>query len=45
VVVGIEKFREHFAGQEDQYALIGGAACDLLFAAAGPSHLIAAPET
>jgi hypothetical protein len=35
VVVGIEKFREHFAGQGDQYALIGGAACDLLFAAAG----------
>lgn len=35
MVVGIEKFREHFAGQEDQYALIGGAACDLLFAAAG----------
>lgn len=35
MVVGIEKFREHFADQEDQYALIGGAACDLLFAAAG----------
>lgn len=35
MVVGIEKFREHFAGHEDQYALIGGAACDLLFAAAG----------
>ena len=35
MVVGIEKFREHFAGQEDQYALIGGAACDLLFAEAG----------
>lgn len=35
MVVGIEKFREHFAGQEDQYVLIGGAACDLLFAEAG----------
>jgi hypothetical protein len=35
VVAGIEKFREHFAGQEDQYVLIGGAACDLLFAEAG----------
>lgn len=35
MVVGIEKFREHFGGQEDQYALIGGAACDLLFSAAG----------
>jgi len=35
MVVGIEKFREHFAGHEDQYALIGGAACDLIFADAG----------
>jgi hypothetical protein len=35
VVVGIEKFREHFAGQENQYVLIGGAACDLLFTEAG----------
>lgn len=35
MVVGIEKFREHFAGHEDQYAIIGGAACDLLFGAAG----------
>lgn len=35
MVAGIEKFREHFAGHEDQYAIIGGAACDLLFNAAG----------
>lgn len=35
MVVGIDKFREHFAGHENQYALIGGAACDLIFADAG----------
>lgn len=35
MVVGVDKFREHFAGHEDQYALIGGTACDLLFADAG----------
>jgi hypothetical protein len=35
MVVGIEKFREHFAGHEEQYAIIGGAACDILFSAAG----------
>jgi hypothetical protein len=35
MVAGIEKFREHFAGHENQYAIIGGAACDLLFDAAG----------
>ena len=35
MVVGIDKFREHFAGHEEQYAIIGGAACDLLFDAAG----------
>ena len=35
MVVGIDKFREHFAGHEDQYALIGGAACDLIFTEAG----------
>jgi hypothetical protein len=35
VVAGVDKFREHFAGHEDQYALIGGAACDLLFGDAG----------
>lgn len=35
MVAGIEKFREHFTGHEDRYAIIGGAACDLLFDAAG----------
>lgn len=35
MVVGIEKFREHFTGHEEQYVLIGGAACDLIFADAG----------
>lgn len=35
MVAGIEKFREYFAGHEDHYAIIGGAACDLLFDAAG----------
>ena len=35
MVAGIEKFREHFAGHEEHYAIIGGAACDLLFDAAG----------
>lgn len=35
MVVGIEKFREHFAGHENEYVLIGGAACDLIFAEAG----------
>ena len=31
MVAGIEKFREHFAGHENQYAIIGGTACDILF--------------
>ena len=35
MVIGIDKFREHFAAHEDQYAIIGGTACDLLFDAAG----------
>ena len=35
MVIGIDKFRDHFAGYEDQYALIGGAACDLIFADTG----------
>ena len=35
MVSGIEKFREHFAGHKEQYALIGGAACDLIFTDAG----------
>lgn len=28
MVVGMERFREHFLGLEDGYVLIGGAACD-----------------
>lgn len=35
MIVGIDKFREHFTGHDEQYALIGGAACDLLFDEAG----------
>jgi hypothetical protein len=35
MVAGIEKFKEHFKGHEKDYAVIGGAACDLLFAQAG----------
>ena len=35
MVTGIEKFREYFVEHKDQYAIIGGAACDLLFNAAG----------
>ena len=35
MVAGIDRFREHFAAHEDQYAIIGGAACDLLFGSAG----------
>lgn len=37
MVIGIEKFREYFSGHEDKYAVIGGAACALLFDAAGLS--------
>jgi len=28
MAVGIEKFREHFAGHENKCAMIGGADCD-----------------
>ncbi|RLA40192.1 MAG: hypothetical protein DRR42_26255 [Gammaproteobacteria bacterium] len=35
MIVGIDKFREHFAGFEEQYAIIGGTACDLIFDQAG----------
>lgn len=35
MVPGIEKFREHFAGHESSYALIGGSACSLIFDEAG----------
>ncbi len=30
MVVGIDRFRAHFAGHENQYVLIGGAACELI---------------
>ena len=34
---GIDKFRERFKDREDEYVLIGGGACDLLFGEAGQS--------
>ena len=30
MVAGVKRFRDHFAGHEDQYVLIGRAACELL---------------
>jgi hypothetical protein len=30
MVIGIDRFRAHFAGHEHQYVLIGGAACELI---------------
>ncbi|MEQ1518652.1 MAG: hypothetical protein ABL931_19400, partial [Usitatibacteraceae bacterium] len=30
MVIGVDRFRAHFAGHEHQYVLIGGAACDLI---------------
>ncbi len=35
MVRGLGRFREHFAGHEESYALIGGAACDILFGEVG----------
>lgn len=35
MVVGLDTFRAYFAQHNDHYALIGGAACDLLFTEAG----------
>ena len=35
MMTGMNRFREYFAGQEANYALIGGAACDILFDGAG----------
>ena len=35
IVVGIDKFREHFAGHEDMGVIIGGGACDHWFNDAG----------
>lgn len=37
MVKGLDRFTEHFADFEDSYALIGGAACDVLFGEAGIS--------
>jgi len=31
VVVGLDKFREHFADHADHYVIIGGTACSLIF--------------
>lgn len=31
MVSGVDRFRAHFEGHEHQYALIGGAACELIF--------------
>lgn len=30
MVIGVDRFRDHFAGHDHQYVLIGGAACELL---------------
>ena len=31
VVYGLEVFKDYFKGYEEQYVLIGGAACDIAF--------------
>jgi hypothetical protein len=35
MVVGIDRFRDHFAGHDHQYVLIGGAACYLVMGGVG----------
>lgn len=35
MVTGIESFKEWFKGNESQYAIIGGTACDILMAEEG----------
>jgi len=35
MVVGIDRFRAHFAGHDHQYVLIGGAACELVMTDVG----------
>ena len=30
MVIGVDRFRSHFASHEHQYVLIGGAACELI---------------
>lgn len=32
MVRGLDTFKEYFKGFENQYVIIGGAACDILFA-------------
>lgn len=36
MVIGVNRFREHFAGHEHQYVLIGGAAYELIMGEAVP---------
>ena len=35
MVTGVDRFRDHFAGHDHQYVLIGGAACELLMEEVG----------
>jgi hypothetical protein len=35
MVVGLDRFLDHFQGLEDTYVIIGGTACDLLLGSAG----------
>lgn len=35
MVAGIESFKEWFEGNENQYAIIGGTACDILMTEEG----------
>ncbi len=35
MVVGLDRFLDHFQGLEDTYVIIGGTACDLLLSSAG----------
>ena len=35
MVTGIESFKEWFKGNEEQYAIIGGTACDILMSEEG----------
>ena len=35
MVTGIESFKEWFKGNESQYAIIGGSACDILMTEEG----------
>ena len=35
-MIGLDKFKEYFMGYQDQYVLIGGAACDIIFEEQAP---------